>query len=56
MIKIQNAPQVVVVIDAQTNQNYEFTSKIIFVNASSFNSAWLLMNSATDVWEGGVGK
>jgi choline dehydrogenase-like flavoprotein len=46
----------VVVIDAQTNQNYEFTSKIIFVNASSFNSVWLLMNSATDVWEGGLGS
>nr|WP_232787768.1 hypothetical protein [Paraglaciecola sp. MB-3u-78] len=32
-----------------------FNSKIIFVNASSCNSAWLLMNSATDVWEGGFG-
>jgi choline dehydrogenase-like flavoprotein len=44
------------VIDAQTNEIYEFTSKIIFVNASSFNSTWLLMNSATDVWEGGLGS
>ncbi len=46
----------VVVIDAQTNESYEFNSKIIFVNASSFNSTWLLMNSATDVWEGGLGS
>jgi choline dehydrogenase-like flavoprotein len=46
----------VVVIDAQTNETYEFNSKIIFVNASSFNSSWLLMNSATDVWEGGLGS
>jgi choline dehydrogenase-like flavoprotein len=46
----------VVVIDAQTNESFEFNSKIIFVNASSFNSAWLLMNSATDVWEGGLGS
>ncbi len=44
------------VIDAQTNEIYEFTSKIIFVNASSFNSTWLLMNSATDEWEGGLGS
>jgi choline dehydrogenase-like flavoprotein len=46
----------VVVIDAQTNESFEFNSKIIFVNASSFNSAWLLMNSATDLWEGGLGS
>lgn len=46
----------VAVIDAQTNETYEFTSKIIFVNASTFNSTWLLMNSATDVWEGGLGS
>jgi choline dehydrogenase-like flavoprotein len=46
----------VVVIDAQTNESYEFNSKIIFVNASTFNSTWLLMNSATDVWEGGLGS
>jgi choline dehydrogenase-like flavoprotein len=46
----------VAVIDAQTNESFEFNSKIIFVNASSFNSAWLLMNSATDVWEGGLGS
>ena len=46
----------VIVIDAQTNESYEFNSKIIFVNASSFNSTWLLMNSATDVWEGGLGS
>ncbi|AXR08038.1 GMC oxidoreductase [Salinimonas sediminis] len=44
------------VIDAETNQTYEFTAKIVFVNASSFNSSWLLMNSATDVWEGGLGS
>lgn len=46
----------VAIIDAQTNETYEFTSKIIFVNASTLNSAWLLMNSATDVWDGGLGS
>ena len=44
------------VIDAETNQTYVFKSRLVFVNASAFNSAWLLMNSATDVWEGGLGS
>ncbi len=44
------------IIDAETNQTYEFYAKIIFVNASAFNSTWVLMNSATDVWEGGLGS
>lgn len=44
------------VLDAETNQTYEFTSKIIFVCASSLNSTWLLMNSATDIWPGGLGS
>ncbi|HAI71593.1 MAG TPA: GMC family oxidoreductase, partial [Alteromonas australica] len=44
------------VIDAETNQTYVFKSKIVFVNASAFNSTWLLMNSATDVWDGGLGS
>ncbi|MFT6897786.1 MAG: choline dehydrogenase-like flavoprotein [Paraglaciecola sp.] len=46
----------VAVIDAQTNETYEFNSKIIFVNASTLNTAWLLMNSATNVWDGGLGS
>lgn len=44
------------IIDAETNKTYEYTSKIVFVNASALNSAWLLMNSATDVWDGGLGS
>ena len=44
------------IIDAQTNKTYVFYSRIIFLNASSFNSTWLLMNSATDLWEGGLGS
>ncbi|WP_134091773.1 GMC oxidoreductase [Olivibacter sp. XZL3] len=44
------------VLDAQNNQTYEYFAKIIFVNASALNSAWILMNSATDVWEGGLGS
>ncbi|MBU2876317.1 GMC oxidoreductase [Aliiglaciecola lipolytica] len=46
----------VMIIDAQTNQTIEYNSKIVFVNASALNSAWLLMNSATDIWQGGLGS
>lgn len=44
------------ILDAETNQTYEYLAKIVFVNASTFNSTWVLMNSATDVWEGGLGS
>lgn len=44
------------VIDALNNKTYQYTAKIIFVCASSFNSTWLLMNSATDIWPGGLGS
>ncbi len=44
------------VIDAETNKTYEYKAKIVFVCASTFNSTWVLMNSATDVWEGGLGS
>ena len=44
------------ILDAQNNQTYEFKAKIVFLNASALNSAWVLMNSATDVWEGGLGS
>ena len=44
------------VLDAETNKTYEFNSKIIFLCASTLNSAWVLMNSATDVWPDGLGS
>ncbi|MDO9373139.1 MAG: GMC family oxidoreductase [Bacteroidota bacterium] len=44
------------ILDSETNKTYEFFSKIVFVNASALNSTWILMNSATDVWEGGLGS
>jgi choline dehydrogenase-like flavoprotein len=44
------------VLDAQTNKTYEYYAKVIFLNASTLNSAWVLMNSATDVWPGGLGS
>jgi len=44
------------VLDAETNQTYQYTAKIVFLCASSLNSTWVLFNSATDVWEGGLGS
>jgi choline dehydrogenase-like flavoprotein len=44
------------VLDAQTNQTYEYKSKIVFLNASTLNTTWILMNSATDVWPDGLGS
>ena len=44
------------VIDAVSNQTYTYNAKIIFVCASTFNSTWILMNSATDIWPDGLGS
>jgi len=44
------------ILDAENGQTYQYTAKLIFLNASALNSTWLLMNSATDVWEGGLGS
>lgn len=44
------------VVDAETNKTYEFGAKVIFLCASTLNSAWVLMNSATDVWPDGLGS
>ena len=44
------------VLDAETNKTYVYKAKIIFLNASTLNSAWILMNSATDIWPDGLGS
>jgi choline dehydrogenase-like flavoprotein len=44
------------VLDAITNKTEEYKAKIIFVCASTFNSTWILMNTATDIWPGGLGS
>ena len=42
--------------DAITNNTTEYQSKIVFLCASTLNSTWLLMRSATDIWPGGLGS
>lgn len=44
------------VLDAETNKTYQYFAKVVFLNASTFNSAWILMNSATDIWPDGLGS
>ena len=44
------------VLDALTEQVTDYSAKVIFVCASTLNTAWLLMRSATDVWPGGLGS
>jgi choline dehydrogenase-like flavoprotein len=44
------------VIDAETNETKEFKAKVIFLCASAFNSTWVLMNSATEIWPDGLGS
>lgn len=44
------------IVDAQDNKTYEYKAKVVFLCASAFNSTWVLFNSATDVWQGGLGS
>jgi choline dehydrogenase-like flavoprotein len=44
------------VLDGENNKTYTYNAKIIFLNASALNSAWVLMNSATDIWPDGLGS
>ena len=44
------------VLDAITNQSTDYTAKVVFLCASTLNSTWLLLRSATDVWPGGLGS
>jgi len=44
------------VMDGLNNQVTDYKAKIIFLCASTLNSTWLLMRSATDMWPGGLGS
>ncbi len=44
------------VMDALTNEITDYTSKVVFLCASTLNSTWLLLRSATDMWPGGLGS
>ncbi|HVE60564.1 MAG TPA: GMC family oxidoreductase [Chitinophagaceae bacterium] len=44
------------VLDAETNKTYDYFSNIVFLNASTLNTTWILKNSATDIWPDGLGS
>ena len=44
------------VLDAVSDQTTDYKAKVVFLCASTLNSTWLLMRSATDVWPGGLGS
>jgi choline dehydrogenase-like flavoprotein len=43
-------------LDANSSQTIDYKAKVIFLCASTINTAWLLMRSATSVWPGGLGS
>src|SRR5260221_3842703 len=42
--------------DAISEQTTDYSAKVVFLCASTLNTTWLLMRSATDVWPGGLGS
>ena len=44
------------VVDAVTNETTDYKAKVVFLCASTLNSTWVLLRSATDVWPGGLGS
>jgi choline dehydrogenase-like flavoprotein len=44
------------VLDGITNQVTDYSAKVVFLCASTLNSTWILLRSATDVWPGGLGS
>jgi choline dehydrogenase-like flavoprotein len=44
------------VVDALTGETIDYRGRVVFLCASTLNSTWLLLRSATDVWPGGLGS
>ncbi len=44
------------VLDAVSNVSTDYSARVIFLCASTINSTWLLMRSATELWPGGLGS
>ena len=44
------------VVDALTGAVTEHAARVIFLCASTLNSTWLLLRSATELWPGGLGS
>ncbi len=44
------------VLDALTNETIDYQARVVFLCASTINTTWLLLRSATDIWPGGLGS
>jgi choline dehydrogenase-like flavoprotein len=44
------------VMDAVTNEVTDYEAKVVFLCASTLNSTWILLRSATEIWPGGLGS
>jgi choline dehydrogenase-like flavoprotein len=44
------------VIDAVSEESTDYSARVVFLCASTLNSTWLLLRSATDIWPGGLGS
>jgi glucoside 3-dehydrogenase (cytochrome c) catalytic subunit len=44
------------VMDVVTKATTEYSARVVFLCASTLNTTWLLMRTATDVWPGGLGS
>ena len=44
------------VLDALSMQSTDYKAKVVFLCASTLNSTWILLRSATDIWPGGLGS
>ena len=54
--RIASAPPACGCLTPSTEQTTDYTAKVVFLCASTLNSTWLLMRSATDVWPDGLGS
>lgn len=44
------------VLNAEDSTTVEFSARLVFLCASTLNTNWILLNSATDVWPDGLGS
>ena len=44
------------IMDAETKESIEYFAKVIFLNASTVNSTWIMMNSKSDRFPDGLGN
>ncbi|MBY5958097.1 GMC family oxidoreductase [Membranicola marinus] len=44
------------ILDAETNETQEYYANIVFLNASTLGTTWILLNSTSDVFPNGFGN